>query len=138
MPIQVTCPHCAKTISAPEKFAGKMASCPACKNPIQVPAADDDMSVPDFSQPQTVEVGPAKVAVEPVAKPASPYASPKSSASSDRSEPQRVKIVGIRVPFVDVLILTLQSFAVGFVIWIVVMIIFTLLAAAIGPFPMMP
>ncbi len=48
MPIQVTCPHCSKTINAPDKFAGKTANCPGCKKPIQIPISEQDFVAPDF------------------------------------------------------------------------------------------
>ncbi len=132
MSIQVTCPHCSKTINAPDKFAGKSANCPGCKNAIQIPSADDDFEVPDFGATETVDVGPARIDLAPAGPKSSPYVSPRSASSPDRGELQRVKIVGIRIPFMDVMILVLQMYAVGFVLSLVAFFIFGALMAAVG------
>ena len=132
MPIQVTCPHCSKTISAPDKFAGRNATCPACKNPIEIPSPDDEIEVPDFSQPQTVAVGPAKVEVAPAAPPTSPYAPSGVASTGDHRELQRVKIVGIRLPFMDVLVLVVQAWIIGFVLTVVLWIVMLMFVAAMG------
>jgi hypothetical protein len=39
MPIRFTCPSCKKTLSVKDHLAGKKANCPACKNPLTIPAA---------------------------------------------------------------------------------------------------
>ena len=38
MPINVTCPECGRKGKVPDRFAGKMVGCPACKEIIDVPA----------------------------------------------------------------------------------------------------
>jgi hypothetical protein len=132
MPIQVTCPHCSKTISAADRFAGRTASCPSCRKPIEIPAAEAEIEVPDFGAPQSIDVGGAKIDIAPAAPPASPYTSPRTATSGDRGELQRVKIVGIRLPFMDVLILMLQSFAVGVVLSFIIWIALFLFAVMLG------
>ncbi len=38
MPIEFTC-DCGKALKVPDEHAGKRGKCPACKNPVQIPAA---------------------------------------------------------------------------------------------------
>jgi hypothetical protein len=39
MPIKFNCPHCKRGLSVKDHLAGKRAACPACKQPISIPAA---------------------------------------------------------------------------------------------------
>lgn len=37
MPFAFTCPHCGKTMQAPDHLAGKKQNCPMCRKPLMVP-----------------------------------------------------------------------------------------------------
>ena len=39
--IRVRCPHCSKSLKAPDAMAGKAAACPACRHAMKIPAAPD-------------------------------------------------------------------------------------------------
>lgn len=54
MPIQVTCPNCLKRFQVSEKFAGKTGPCPACKKPIKIPEANEQVVIhtPDDGAPK--------------------------------------------------------------------------------------
>jgi predicted Zn finger-like uncharacterized protein len=38
MPLSATCPNCASSFKADDRYAGKTARCPKCQTPFQVPA----------------------------------------------------------------------------------------------------
>jgi hypothetical protein len=46
MPIRVKCPKCEKVLSALDSAGGKLATCPNCKGPIQIPAVAVDAPPP--------------------------------------------------------------------------------------------
>src|SRR5262245_22309215 len=39
MPQVVVCPGCARKLKAPDEYAGRKVSCPACKTVVQIPTA---------------------------------------------------------------------------------------------------
>src|SRR5512138_2418776 len=41
--IRFSCTHCRKSVTAQDHFAGKKGKCPGCKQPILIPAAEDDV-----------------------------------------------------------------------------------------------
>lgn len=45
MPINVICPGCHKRFTVADKFAGKKGPCPACKKPITIPAAGEQIKI---------------------------------------------------------------------------------------------
>jgi hypothetical protein len=45
MPIDVSCPHCATVLTAPDTFVGRHVRCPACRQQFAVPAAAADGTV---------------------------------------------------------------------------------------------
>lgn len=41
--IKFSCSQCGKNITAPDHFAGKRGKCPGCKQPVNIPSAEDDV-----------------------------------------------------------------------------------------------
>jgi DNA-directed RNA polymerase subunit M/transcription elongation factor TFIIS len=50
MTIKFPCPHCKKMLSVKEHLAGKRAACPACKQPIQIPAVATAPAAADIEE----------------------------------------------------------------------------------------
>jgi len=46
MSIPVTCPHCGKSVKAPDSAAGHKAKCPGCQGIIEIPAASGGAAAP--------------------------------------------------------------------------------------------
>jgi len=73
--IRFPCPHCRRSISAPDHVAGKRAKCPGCEQSIDIPATvvEDGFQVvqnPEVVSEFEVVDNPVKPVVRPVAKPA--------------------------------------------------------------------
>src|SRR5262249_12610359 len=73
--IRFPCPHCHRTISAPDHVGGKRAKCPGCEQPIDIPATvvEDGFQVvqnPEVVSDFEVVDNPVKPPARPVAKPA--------------------------------------------------------------------
>ena len=45
MPISVVCPSCKARFNVSEKFAGQKGPCPKCKQPIVIPAVQEEVKV---------------------------------------------------------------------------------------------
>jgi len=74
MPIKVSCPSCGHAGKVPDKFAGKMVGCPACKKIIKVPLSAQEASnktVRDIPPPPPTAIvpSPAHEVPEPVQEP---------------------------------------------------------------------
>jgi len=65
--IQMTCPACGKTLSAPDTAAGKKAKCPSCREIILVPEAVQESQgfYPSAPQPSAPSAPPAPPAPPP-------------------------------------------------------------------------
>jgi hypothetical protein len=108
MAIPVTCPACGKSGEVPDSFAGRTAKCPRCKELIKVPAGEP--------------VGVA-IATDPVfdvdsfvreAETAREHAPPQIAHSE--SSPQKVVIVGLRIPLGDAVRLIITFWVASFFI----------------------
>src|SRR5262245_23613046 len=60
MPQIIRCPHCQKSMQAPDNVAGKRLQCPSCKKPFQVPGvaaptAPAKPAPPAAAQPSTIQ-----------------------------------------------------------------------------------
>lgn len=70
MPIRIQCPGCQKTLKVADNLAGKRVLCPACKVPVQLPAAATAGA--SGAGPMPVSRPPAKTGSVPKAAPAVP------------------------------------------------------------------
>jgi len=73
--MRIACPHCGKTVAAPDKYAGKTVKCPGCQGPMQLPA------LPELGQSAPPPPAPAAPA------PTRPAAAAPRPASAPRSAP---------------------------------------------------
>jgi hypothetical protein len=69
MPIKFDCPHCKKTINAKDHLAGKNVKCPACKQPLTVPAPVSAPADVDELAMSLLGEKPAEQAAEEAGKP---------------------------------------------------------------------
>ena len=79
--IRFPCPHCRRSISAPDHVAGKRAKCPGCSEAIEIPTPVVEAGFEVVESPEVVsdfEVvdEPSKPAVNATAKPVAKKASP--------------------------------------------------------------
>src|SRR5262245_16044483 len=58
MPINMSCPSCGKTLSAPDSAAGKKAKCPACGQVMIVPSEGIAGEMPSFPPPPPSTLAP--------------------------------------------------------------------------------
>lgn len=77
MPIEVRC-QCGKKLKAPDKYAGREVKCPACQQPISIPAAPAAVADEEFVDDYEEETYPQE---EPIA--AQPAATPYSSFGNE-------------------------------------------------------
>jgi len=69
--MKITCPHCEKTINAPDKLAGRVVNCPGCKGEMELPTLEElGLAV----QQAAAQQAPAQQA--PAQQPAAPAPSP--------------------------------------------------------------
>lgn len=74
MSIRAECPACGKVVKAPEKYAGKVAKCPACQVRMRIPV------------PEAAAVGPSpppEPAPTPTPQPSAPLQPPPPSSEQD-------------------------------------------------------
>jgi uncharacterized protein YbaR (Trm112 family) len=60
MPIRFPCPHCKRGLSVKDHLAGKRAACPACKQPLTIPAASAAPAAEDVEALAAAALGEAK------------------------------------------------------------------------------
>jgi RsiW-degrading membrane proteinase PrsW (M82 family) len=97
MTIRVCCAQCGKSLKAPDKLAGKVARCPNCRQPVQVPAAAED-DVYDVVEPPPPLAPPAAdddvYGIAPPPAPETPVEqSPRSSFGDSGGEVGRQETV---------------------------------------------
>jgi len=56
--IELTCGECGKTLRVADKYAGRRASCPACRAPVDIPAKDDELE--DLEELEPLDESPAE------------------------------------------------------------------------------
>lgn len=78
MAIEVQCP-CGKRVGVPDQFAGKTVRCPACKQPLVVPAANTDPPADDVDEDLMAMVRRAAPVPPPRATP--PQSGPAPAAT---------------------------------------------------------
>jgi len=72
--IEIQCPACHRKLRVPEKFAGKRAKCPGCKEVVEIPAADGESGGQPPTQRKPQRPTPAQKPKEPSGGPAAPAA----------------------------------------------------------------
>jgi ribosomal protein L37AE/L43A len=85
MPIRVRCPGCGQSLNAPDRLAGKTAKCPACGNPVTIPAAAAAVATPPdvgTSGPPAASPPPLPASPPPPARPSFP--APAASGGMSR------------------------------------------------------
>lgn len=80
MAIQVICPGCDKTLTAPAEMAGKQARCPHCRMAVQVPAAPAEEEA-GYSLLEPPPPRPSFIKVEP----SPPMRGPSAALQAERS-----------------------------------------------------
>jgi cation transport ATPase len=67
MPIHVTCPGCHARFSVSDKFAGRTGPCPKCKKPIQIPKAEEQVTIHEREH-EGVKDAKGRLVLKPVAR----------------------------------------------------------------------
>ncbi len=93
MPIFAQCPLCGVRFKAAERYAGKRVKCPGCKEVIQIPISDENLSEATTTSGQTY--CPPKAPVSPLAEPSgSTLAPPSEKAPENALAAQQAPVLG--------------------------------------------
>ncbi|MHC4914100.1 MAG: zinc ribbon domain-containing protein [Planctomycetota bacterium] len=71
--MKITCPHCEKTINAPDKYAGRVVKCPGCGGEMELPSLEElQAAAPPPEPPPPPPPPPQQAAPPPPQKPSTP------------------------------------------------------------------
>jgi hypothetical protein len=82
--MRITCPHCEKTINAPDKLAGRVVKCPGCKEEMELPTLEElglaaaPPAPPQAPAPQQRAPAPQQQAPAPPPPPPEPEPLPEA------------------------------------------------------------